>query len=99
MPAEQRALVKSRLSFYHEHKDDSRFGQMRPVQSDILYSAMKVERGRKAYVSYAQFPALRIPLKRGRMSFISSTVATTTVCTRSFCRSGVHSQLSFTIST
>ena len=35
---------------------------MSPVQNDILYSTIKVERGRKAFVSYAQYPALRVPL-------------------------------------
>ena len=62
MPPAHRALVKTWLSFYHEHKEDFRFGQMRPVQNDILYSTIKVERGRKAFVSYAQYPALRVPL-------------------------------------
>ena len=62
MPPAHRALVKTWLSFYHEHKEDFRYGQMRPVQNDILYSTIKVERGRKAFVSYAQYPALRVPL-------------------------------------
>ena len=62
MPQEHRALVKTWLSFYHEHKEEFRYGQMRPVQHDILYSTIKVERGRKAFVSYVQYPALRVPL-------------------------------------
>lgn len=62
MPAEHRALVKAWLSFYHEHKEDFRYGQMRPVQNDLLFSTIKVERGAKAFVSYAQYPALRVPL-------------------------------------
>ena len=35
---------------------------MRPVQNDLLFSTIKVERGAKAFVSYAQYPALRVPL-------------------------------------
>ncbi len=62
MPAAHRALVKAWLSFYHEHKEDFRYGQMRPVQNDLLFSTIKVERGAKAFVSYAQYPALRVPL-------------------------------------
>ena len=35
---------------------------MRPVQNDLLFSTIKVERGAKAFVSYAQYPALIVPL-------------------------------------
>ena len=63
MSAEHRALIKAWLSFYHEHKEDFRYGQMTPVQNDALFSTIKVERGRKAFVSYGAYPALRVPLQ------------------------------------
>ena len=62
MSAAHRGLIKAWLSFYHEHKEDFRYGQMRPVQNDALFSTIKVERGAKAFVSYGNYPALRVPL-------------------------------------
>ena len=62
MTDDHRRLVKGWLDFYQEHKEDFRYGQLRPVQHDVLFSTIKVERGRKAFVSYASFPALKVPL-------------------------------------
>jgi alpha-galactosidase len=62
MSDDHRRLVKAWLSFYQEHKEDFRYGQLRPVQNDPLFSTIKVERAQKAFVSYASFPALRVPL-------------------------------------
>ncbi len=59
---DHRQLVKDWLSFYQEHKEDFRWGEMRPVQHDPHFSTIKVERGRKAFVSYASYPALKVPL-------------------------------------
>ena len=62
VPDEHKRLIKGWLDFYQEHKDDFRHGQLRPVQHDVLFSTIKVEHGPKAFVSYASFPALRVPL-------------------------------------
>ena len=62
MTDDHRRLLKGWLAFYQEHKEDFRWGQMRPVQNDAQFSTIKVERGKKAFVSYASFPALRVPL-------------------------------------
>ena len=35
---------------------------MRPVQNDAEFSTIKIERGRKAFVSYGSYPALKVPL-------------------------------------
>jgi hypothetical protein len=64
MTDDHRRLMKGWLSFYHEHKEDFRWGQLRPVQNDALYSTVKVERGRKAFVTYGSYPALRVPLSK-----------------------------------
>ena len=62
MTDDHRRLLKGWLSFYHEHKEDFRYGQLRPVQNDALFSTVKVERDRKAFVTYGSYPALKVPL-------------------------------------
>lgn len=62
MGAEHRALVKAWFSFYHERREEFRYGQMRPAQNDNLFSTIQVERGDKEFVSYVQCPALRVAL-------------------------------------
>jgi hypothetical protein len=62
VPDSHRRLIRVWLNFYQQHKDDFRYGQLSPVQNDVLFSTIKVERGPKAFVSYASFPALRVPL-------------------------------------
>ncbi len=62
MTDDHRRLLKGWLSFYHEHKEDFRYGQLRPVQNDALFSTVKVERGGKAFVTYGSYPALKVPL-------------------------------------
>ena len=64
MTDDHRRLVKTWLSFYHAHKEDFRYGQLRPVQHDAGFSTFKVEHSRKAFVNYASYPALRVPLDR-----------------------------------
>ena len=64
MTDDHRRLIKGWLTFYHEHKEDFRWGQLRPVQNDALFSTVKVERGGKAFVTYGSYPALRVPLSR-----------------------------------
>ena len=55
-------LIKNWLSFYHEHKDDFRYGKLRPVQNDLMFSTIKVENKKKAFVNYANNPALKVEL-------------------------------------
>ena len=62
MTDEHRRILKAWLAFYQEHKEDFRYGQMRPIQDDSLSSTILIERGRKAFVSYASYPALKVPL-------------------------------------
>ena len=62
MTDEHRRLLKAWLSFYQTHKEDFRYGQMMPIQDDPMSSTILIERDRKAFVSYASFPALRVPL-------------------------------------
>ena len=40
-------------------------GPLTEHRNDALYSTVKVERGRKAFVRYASYPALKVPLSRG----------------------------------
>ena len=56
-----RRRVKRCLSFCHENKQHRRYGRMRPVQNDALYSTIKVEHGHKGFVSYASYPAIKVP--------------------------------------
>ena len=62
MPEEHRRLIKVWLSFYHEHKESFRTGRMRPVQNDANSSTIVVESGKKAFVSFAAHPAIKVPL-------------------------------------
>ena len=62
MTDDHRRLVKVWLAFYQEHKEDFRWGRLRPVQHDARFSTVKVERDGKAFVSYASYPALKVPL-------------------------------------
>ena len=64
MTATHLNLLKTWLEFYQQHKQDFRYGQLRPVQHDSLFSTIKVERGSKAFVSYASYPALKVPLSQ-----------------------------------
>ena len=65
MTDDHRKLLKVWLSFYQAHKEDFRHGQMRPVQNDPEFSTILVENGRKVFVSYASYPALKVALKEG----------------------------------
>ena len=65
MPEDHRRLIKAWLVFYHEHKEAFRTGRMRPVQNDAQFSTILVESGGKAFVSYASYPSLKVPLQRG----------------------------------
>ena len=62
MNDDHRLLVSRWLSFYQDHKNDFRYGRMRPVQNDPLFSTIKIEHEGKAFVSFASYPALRVPL-------------------------------------
>ena len=62
MTDDHRRLTKAWLSFYHEHKEDFRYGRMRPVQNDAQFSTILIESDKKAFVSYASYPALKVPL-------------------------------------
>ena len=64
MPEDHRRLIKAWLSLYNEHKEAFRSGRMRPIQNDAQYSTILVESGNKAFVSYASYPALKVPLNR-----------------------------------
>ena len=62
IPPSHRRLIKVWLSFYREHKQAFRTGRLRPTQQDALFSTILVESGTKGFVSYASFPALKVPL-------------------------------------
>ena len=64
MTDDHRRLTKAWLSFYQEHKEDFRHSQMRPIQNDPQFSTILVESDKKAFVSYASFPALKVPLSK-----------------------------------
>lgn len=64
MTDDHRRLTKAWLSFYQEHKEDFRHSRMRPIQNDPQFSTILVESDKKAFVSYASFPALKVPLSK-----------------------------------
>ena len=55
-------LIKRWIGFYHEHKHDFRYGQMTPIQNDLQFSTILISSPKKAYVSYGNYPALRVPI-------------------------------------
>ena len=57
-----RDLIRRWIEFYHEHKHDFRYGQMTPIQNDLQFSTILVSSPKKAFVSYGNYPALRVPI-------------------------------------
>jgi len=59
---DHKKLLKNWLSFYHQYKYDFRHGDLRPVQNDIMFSTIKVENQKKAFISYANNHTLKVEL-------------------------------------
>ena len=58
-------LIKRWMKFYQEHKRDFRYGEMTPIQNDLQFSTILVSSPGKAFVSYGNYPALRVPIPEG----------------------------------
>jgi alpha-galactosidase len=57
-----RELIRRWIGFYHAHKEDFRYGQMRPIRNDVEFSTVRVTCPGKAFVSFGNYPALRVPI-------------------------------------
>jgi hypothetical protein len=62
MTEAHRQLIKKWMAFYQAHKEDFRNGQMRPIRNDVEFSTVRVTCPGKAFVSFGNYPALRVPI-------------------------------------
>jgi hypothetical protein len=53
------------MAFYQTHKLDFRHGEMKPIQNDLQFSTIMVSSPEKSFVSYGNYPALRVPIPDG----------------------------------
>jgi hypothetical protein len=65
IPDRHRKLIKRWLEFYQQHKEDFRHGRLRPVQNDVEFSTIMVSAPGKAFISYGNYPALRVRVAEG----------------------------------